>query len=41
MIYGGGFDLMSKGYLAKFKGDWFEQRRKASESLIKDGIVLN
>ena len=35
MIYGGGFDLMSKGYLANFNGDWFEQRRKASGEFYK------
>ena len=35
MIYGGGFDLMSKGYLANFNGDWFEQRRKARGEFYK------
>ena len=34
-MYGGGFDLMSKGFLANFKGDWFEQRRKASGEFHK------
>ena len=34
-MYGGGFDLMSKGFLANFKGDWFEQRKKASGEFHK------
>ena len=34
-MYGGGFDLMSKGFLANFNGDWFEQRKKASGEFHK------
>ena len=41
MIYGGGFDLMSKGFLANLMEIGLNKEGKLVESFIKDGIVLN